>query len=207
MTKVLIDGVERQAVSDGVQWTTLLDDVDRDLATKGRIVIEVKIDGVDAPAFRDAAINERALAAAVVELTSGTERDLVTDCLREATMGVEALRAAALSVGAAFRRHELAVAHDGLCQIAAGLTTLIAVLQAIALAGRVDVEGGVSHAVTLINELSSHVEAVIAAQGNQDWLTVADVLEYDIEPSLKRWTGMLAAIDAPDTAEPLRAAS
>jgi hypothetical protein len=207
MTKILLDGVERQRDSASPQWAALLDSVDRDLETKGRIVVAVTIDGVDVPAFRDATMGTQLVAAQVVALRSGTENDLMTQCIQEATEGVEALRAAAAAVGAAFRRHDLSVAHDGLRQVAGALSTLIAVLQAVALAGRVDIQGGSSQAVTLLNELSSNVEAIIAAQGNQDWLTVADVLEYDIEPALKRWTTMFAAIEASPVAEPLRAAS
>lgn len=207
MTKILLDGVERQGDTAGVQWEALLDGIDRELTTKGRIVIAVKIDGVDAPAFRDAAVGPRVQAGGVVEMRSGTEHDLVSQCVADANEGVEALRSAATAVGAAFRRHDLAVAHDGLRQVAGGLSTLIAVLQAVALAGRVDIHGGASQAVTLLNELSSNVEAVIAAQRNQDWLTVADVLEYDIEPVLKRWQGLFSGIDAGEAVEPLRAAS
>jgi hypothetical protein len=206
MTKILIDGVERQNDHAGPQWAALLDSVDRDLQTKGRIVVAVTIDGIDVPAFRDAAMATQLAAATVVALRSGTERDLMTQCIQEATDGVESLRTAAAAIGAAFRRHDLGVAHDGLRQVAGGLSTLIAVLQAVALAGRVDIQGGTGQAVTLLNELSSNVEAVIAAQGNQDWLTVADVLEYDIEPALKRWQGLFNSIDTAEAA-PLRAAS
>jgi hypothetical protein len=207
MTKILLDGVERQGDTADVQWAALLDGIDRELATKGRIVIGLKIDGIDAPAFRDAAVGPQVLAGGIAEMRSGTERELMTQCIAEANEGVEALRMAAAAVGADFRRHDLAAAHEGLRQVAGGLGTMMAVLQAIAFAGRVNLKGGTGQAVTLLNELSSNIEAVIAAQGNQDWLTVADVLEYDIEPALKRWHVMLAAIDGADAAEPLRAAS
>jgi hypothetical protein len=207
MTKILIDGVERQSDSEAVQWAALLEGIDRELATRQRIVIAVNFDGVDMPAFREPSLGDQVVGAKVVALRSGTENDLMAQCLQEAGEGVEALRLAAAAVGAAFRRHDLTVAHDGLRQVAGGLSTLIAVLQAVALAGRVDIQGGTGQAVTLLNELSSHVQAVIAAQGNQDWLTVADVLEYDIEPALKRWQGLFSGIDTSEAAEPLRAAS
>jgi hypothetical protein len=207
MTKILLDGVERHGDQASPQWATLLESVDRDLEAKGRIVVAVTVDGVDVPAFRDATMGTQLVAAKIVALRSGTESDLMTQCIQDAGEGVEALRTAAAAVGAAFRRHDLGVAHDGLRQVAGGLSTLIAVLQAVALAGRVDIQQGTGQAVTLLNELSSNVEAVIAAQGNQDWLTVADVLEYDIEPALQRWHGLFSAIDTSEAAEPLRAAS
>jgi hypothetical protein len=208
MTKILIDGVERQSDhATSAPWATLLESVDRDLETQGRIVVAVTIDGVDVPAFRDATMGNQLVAATVVALRSGTENDLMTQCVQEAADGVETLRVAAAAVGAAFRRHDLAVAHDGLRQVAGGLSTLIAVLQAVALAGRVNIQNGTGQPVVLLNELSTNVQAVIAAQGNQDWLTVADVLEYDIEPALKRWQSLFAAIETADAVEPLRAAS
>ena len=31
------------------------------------------------------------------------------------------------------------------------------------------------------------LETLVSAQSTQDWLTVADVLEYDMEPELRAW--------------------
>jgi hypothetical protein len=38
-----------------------------------------------------------------------------------------------------------------------------------------------------MERLGAWLESLVSAQSSQDWLTVADVLEYDIEPILRAW--------------------
>ena len=199
MTRILIDGAERRAEPSWAQCAHVIEVIDREAATLGRIVTAVRIDGVDAPAFRDADLAARPLdGVAVVEVLTGTESDLIGGCIREAGAAIESLRAATTTLGGAFRRHDLTAANSGLTDLAGGLATLMSMLQAVALGLRVDLESGRGQPQSpadLVAELSGHVEALIAAQGNQDWLTVADVIEYDIEPSLRRWHALFASFE------------
>lgn len=211
MTKIMVDGVERAGDPAFAQWSDVLDVMDQDLARTGRIVTGVQMDGIDQAAFRDGSLAARPLTGvAVVHVQSGTEADVVERCLTDVAMAVDALRTEAATVGGAFRRHDLTVALAGLRELAGGLGTLMALVQAIGLALRVDLAGGSPRAASiaeLVTELSSHIEAVIAAQQNQDWLTVADVIEYDIEPSLGRWQDVLASLNVSEAPVLLRAAS
>lgn len=208
MTKMVVDGAERRLDAVWTNWSDMLDAVDRELAAYGRIVTSVRLDGIDVPAFRDASVAGRALAGfAVIEVQSGTEADLVGRCLSDAIDAIDALRQSAADVGAAFRKHDLQPANGGLKELAGGLSTLMSLLQAIGLALRVDLTAardGHPSPATLIAELAGHVEGLIAAQSNQDWLTVADVIEYDVEPSLRRWHDLFSSF-AP-APEPLRVA-
>ena len=52
---------------------------------------------------------------------------------------------------------------------------------------------GVSAAQHL-QQLGTTVDALVAAQEAQDWVTVADVLEYDLEPAIRRWAALLTMI-------------
>jgi hypothetical protein len=38
------------------------------------------------------------------------------------------------------------------------------------------------------------LDAMVTAQASEDWLTVADVLEYDLEPAIRRWTELLTRV-------------
>jgi cytochrome c-type biogenesis protein CcmH/NrfG len=38
-----------------------------------------------------------------------------------------------------------------------------------------------------LSELTGQLIAIVEAQQAQDWLTVADILEYDFKPALRAW--------------------
>jgi hypothetical protein len=46
----------------------------------------------------------------------------------------------------------------------------------------------------LITGMTSHVDALIDAQRTGDWITVADIIEYDVGPALEQWPTLLEAL-------------
>lgn len=42
-----------------------------------------------------------------------------------------------------------------------------------------------------IGTLVTVLETLISAQASEDWVTVADILEYDVEPAIRRWAAVL----------------
>jgi hypothetical protein len=68
-----------------------------------------------------------------------------------------------------------------------------------------DVDGSVASA--LIGELDTAIAAAGDASGSRDWITLADVLEYDVEPALPRIGRVLetlALIPLPGPSSPTR---
>jgi len=45
-----------------------------------------------------------------------------------------------------------------------------------------------------MEELGAALDAIVMAQESEDWLTVADVLEYDLEPAIRRWVELLTLV-------------
>jgi hypothetical protein len=45
-----------------------------------------------------------------------------------------------------------------------------------------------------VSELGKHLEQLVLAQEQGDWITVADVLQYDIGPSLTRLAPVLESL-------------
>jgi len=45
-----------------------------------------------------------------------------------------------------------------------------------------------------VETLGSWLESLVEAQAGQDWLTVADVLEFDLEPTLRAWMEQLQVL-------------
>ncbi len=164
MPRILLDGSELDLAAGTPTWGAVLHDVDRRLAEAGRIVTDVRFDGLDEPAFREPGTLARPLRElAILEVLSGTPRGLMERCLEEAVAAISPLCAAALAVGEGFRSQKIAPANQALAELAEGLSSLIGVVGAAELAFQVDLQhlrGGGHSAAAVVGELGSHLEAL-----------------------------------------------
>ncbi|HEY7791065.1 MAG TPA: hypothetical protein VIC33_11160 [Vicinamibacterales bacterium] len=172
-------------------WGKLLAGVDRDAAARGEVVTAVRFDGVDEPTFRQPAHAALPLTGFErIEIETTPPSELIDEALAQGALSLAALSAAAAQTGDAFRGVDLAGANQGLMELAEGVRSMVAILATGAQALGVDLQqmtrDGRSVAAQ-ITELSGQLESIIDAQQAHDWLTVADILEYDLEPALKRW--------------------
>jgi len=200
MARIVVNGSELATSSAAQTWAEVLDCVDRDVAPRGQIVTAVRFDGVEEPAFRDPTVTARALASLErIEIEAGTPHTLIERCLGEAAATVGSLCDAALQIADDFRGHDIETANRNLAGLADGLRSLMGIIGAAGLALRMDLQTvscdgrPVSGMVT---EFTGFLESLIAAQQSGDWITVADVLQYDIEPALRRWAGVFDAVVA-----------
>lgn len=197
MPRILLDGADFLPAEPATTWGGLLNTLDKNVAPRERIVTDVRFDGLDEPAFREAAALERTLdPVAMVEVTSGTPAMLMERCLAEASSSIDALCGAAVEVGEAFRGHDIGEASRGLVQLAEGLATLTGIVGAAGLALHVDLASVTANgdtASSMVKELTSLIDTLIESQHVGDWITLADVLQYDVEPALRRWRPLLDA--------------
>jgi hypothetical protein len=179
-------------------WGLLLTALDHQLAALARIVTDVRFDGIDEPAFREPDTLERPLDdLAAVEIWSGTPGGLMDRCLVEAIGAVAPLCLAALDVGERYRGHDIEPANRGLFELADGLSSLIGIVGAAGLASQVDLrhlQCGDDVAASVVGELGRHLEGLVAAQEAGDWITVADLLQYDVAPALQRLAPVLESL-------------
>lgn len=188
MPRVLVNN-EPQDVDEGLKtWGELLAWVDHRVAAGGQLVTAARLDGVDEPSFRDPGHAIRSLSDwAVVEVDVATPASLVTDSLQEALDGLASLRQYTVTVAQRFRGTDLGLANRGLSELSQGLQTLIGLIEALGTAigvgvDRFDWEG--RPAGGLLSSLAEPLTPLAEAQRACDWVTVADILEFDLEPAL-----------------------
>lgn len=200
MPRILIDGTDYEGTPEPLTWGALLERLDAALAPRGVIVTDVRFDGIDEPAFRDRPALDRPLAElAVVEVTSGTPAALMDRCLAEALASLDPLAAAAAGVGEQFRGHDIAAACEGLVQLIDGMMSLVGILGAAGAMLGVDLQRlqcGDGPATARLVELATFLETLVSAQETQDWITVADVLQYDVEPAIRQLAGLVETVRA-----------
>lgn len=200
MARILVNDLEQTAEPAPNTWGELLDQLDCASEAHGRIVTAARFDGVEEPSFRDDALKASRLDDwNTVEIKTDAPRRLLASCLEDVATGVSAMRTAVLRLASLFRGADVSMASAGLGHVAADLRTLVELVNT--LSGPLGVDLGSFRAdnqsiADHMQALEQHVQAIVQAQGDRDWLTVADVLEYDLEPSLAGWERIFASLAA-----------
>jgi hypothetical protein len=199
MPNITLDGERYTGGGSGAAtWAGLLAGIDATLNPARRIVTDVRFDGIDEAAFRDPVVLDRPLGdLAMVEVVSGTPAMLVERILAEAAASLDGLCRGAAQVGELARAHDSQMAARGLVELAEGLSALVGIVGAAALALEVDLgqlRCDDRPASVLLGELTRLIDQVISAQADGDWIAVADVLQYDLEPTLRGWRPLFTSL-------------
>ncbi len=198
MARIFVNDVAEGLDSTPKTWGELLSALDQRLGAQGHVVTAARFDGVDQPSFRDPVITAREVTAVErIEIDSTTPMSLVTSCLGDASGAIERLCESAVTLADLFRGHDLAAANRGLAELGENVRALVQLIDALRGPLGIDVDRLLWDGRPVpehLSELGSLVQSIITAQESKDWLTVADIVEYDVEPALRRWHAILLAL-------------
>lgn len=198
MTRVLLNDEPLAPENAHKTWGELLAWADRTSADRGLLVTAVRLDGVDEPSFREPGLSTRGIeSVGVIEIDAATPASLVAESLDDALTGLEGLRTHATDVARRFRGNRLALANAGLAELTQGLGTLVSLVEAVGGAMGIPIDAVVLDgrpALAVIEDLGQPLTELTAAQRQQDWVTVADILEFDLEPALARVAPLFTAL-------------
>jgi hypothetical protein len=198
MQRIVVNGVQDPTAIVPKHWGELLDHLDRVAGAGGTVLTAVRFDGVEQPSFRDPEAASRRLdGVSLVEAEAVSPATLLDDSVREATAAATALAAGAERVGEAFRGFDVSRANQDLQELAQGIGTLVAIAQALSQAVGVslDTVGCAGQtAGQMVNTLTRQTDELIGARESGDWITVADIIEYDLAPLLHQWPGVFEAL-------------
>jgi hypothetical protein len=92
-----------------------------------------------------------------------------------------------------YRRHDLSRGHQGLTGLAGELRSLAVYVLTVRRERGSDVsaDAGTGSLNDHIGNLVGILDTLISAQASEDWVTVADILEYDAEPAIRQWAALL----------------
>ena len=200
MPRVLVNDEPQILGNAHETWGELLAWADGFSADRGLVVTAIRLDGVVEPTFREGGLSDRRLrAVAVIEIEALAPARLLSESLDEAISGVAGLRTHALAVARHFRDSRLAFANTGLAELTQGLGTLVTLADAVSAAmgialERVTLDGRA--AVSRIEELGQPLAELTEAQKQPDWVAMADILEFDLEPAISRLAPLFTALAA-----------
>ena len=200
MARLLVNDQPQIVENAPETWGELLAWADSFSGARGWLVTAVRLDGVDQPSFREQESGDRTPGAvAMIEIDAATPASLLASSLDEALSGVAGLRTHALDVTRRFRGSKLDFAKTGLAELTQGLGTLVTLVDAVSgvmgvAIDRVTLDG--RPAGSLIEDLGPPLVELTEAQRQQDWMTVADILEFDLEPAISRVAPLFTALAA-----------
>jgi hypothetical protein len=197
---LLINGIATPIRNSLQNWGDLIAFLDNQLAATQDVVTDVRLNGVDEPAFRDPGLCAQPMSTfSLVEVATGEPRALARRCLGEAASAVIDLRLATRDTADRFRLANVSGAQEGLQHVSEGLVMVLRIVAAAGLALRREldsVDGDGRSLGTLSNDLDAIVQVLLEAQRNEDWIQVADILEYDLNPILSGWHSALTHVAA-----------
>jgi hypothetical protein len=200
MTRLVLNDAEQSVENVPLYWGELLKGLDEHANERGEVVTAVRFDGVDEPTFRQPALVGRPLGEVrTIELETATPADLLDDALVQGAAAAGTLAAAAGDIGSAFRGTDLGEANQRIVELAEGIRSLIWILGTAATARAVsldDMECNGRALSTQLAQLTVQLASIVEAQRSEDWLTVADILEYDFQPALQAWQPVFDALRA-----------
>jgi hypothetical protein len=195
---VLLNGTAFAPVRPVPSWGPLLDAVDRHVAPTGEIVATVRFDGVDEPGFRDDAVLGLILGSElIVEIETLHPNALLGEVLDEASRSLLPVAASARELAGLLRGAEVDAAARGIGQLAETIRNLVQLVVAAATARGValdTLETRDGPAMPLLRALDAPLLPLLEAQRAGDWITVADILEYDVAPLMPRFDAVLDSL-------------
>jgi hypothetical protein len=125
---------------------------------------------------------------------------VIADFYVEASDALLKMADEAVRLAGCFRGHSLAEAHDGLAVFTAELRQFPVMIGVLTDTLRIDPErlrvGGAGLDIQMM-QLGLWLETLVHAHSQSDWLTVADVLELDLEPLLRVWAPLVRQCGEP----------
>jgi hypothetical protein len=200
MSELLVNKRPIPLESGHKTWADVLAAVDAQAAVEGHVVTAVRFGGVDQPSFRTASLQALAVAeTGGIDVETVPRERLLRTTLGAAGLSLPEIAAGAAHVAAAFRRGDLASAHQQLGVLLATVRTLVDLTLAAATAagtGLHDLPCGARTAAEILDATGLALDALAQHQVVEDWVALADELESTLAPSLLAWSVVFEAMQA-----------
>ncbi|MBS1818527.1 MAG: hypothetical protein JSU08_11400 [Acidobacteria bacterium] len=184
--KVVVNGIEATPVRAVQNWGELLALLDHECAGQGVVVTDVAFDGVAQPSFRDPDLALHHVERLQINVDTARQADLILSAVGEALRAVDPLRSAAHDLASAFRQYDIDRGIRELAPFARNLATLVELTGVITAVTGLDTGS--------LSDVSAHVDRMVGARDDGDWVTLADLLDGELVETLDAWRGVLAGL-------------
>ncbi len=170
-------------------WGELLDWLETDYLTSGQCITSVNIGDQEAMSYRDNSLCGQELGSLEqIDIESGDFDSVVLESLGEPDRELDQVAEAGAAIVRLFENRDQEQAYQALSQYLESLAVLFSIFSEDL--GWVHDESGDSRPV-LVASLEQALGQLISAQENGFWISVCDVLEYEIAPVLDGWKSLV----------------
>lgn len=175
-------------------WQDLLAELESRQLGPNDVIASVHFDGDEVVAFRGSeALTMNLSAIDEVRVTALDREEVAREAIVQAESYLHSLESAAVEVAEMFRCHKVPQANAGLQELLTGIKMYVGLLRGIDLS----LSGAAASTHDLIdqslNPMAATLEEQIKAQAKQDWMLVADILEYELAAQLTGFESILTA--------------
>lgn len=175
-------------------WEDLLQELESKHVGQGRMISSVRFDGDEVLQFREAEVLNRPLQHLNgIQVQASPMEDMVRSAVAEAEGYLVTLQTSLVEVAEAFRHQLAEEANSKLSQVFEGIKMLAALLQGVELSLSGQYQQGPTSVAAVLTEMGPTLEGLIESQGQQDWILVADILEFELLANLSGFEHSLAA--------------
>jgi hypothetical protein len=175
-------------------WQDLLQELESKHLGQGKMISSVRFDGSEVIQFREAECLTRPLQyLGEIQVQASSMEDMVKSAVVEAEGYLVTLQTSLVEVAEAFRHQLTNEANSKLSQVFEGIKMLAALLQGVELSLSGQFHQGPSSVAQVLAEMGPTLESLIESQGQQDWILVADILEFELVANLSGFEQSLAA--------------
>ena len=175
-------------------WQDLLQELESKHLGQGKMISSVRFDGNEVLQFREAECLSRPLQyLGDIQVQASPMEDMVKSAVTEAEGYLVTLQTSLVEVAEAFRRQLANEANNKLSQVFEGIKMLAALLQGVELSLSGQYHQGPTSVAQIFAEMGPTLESLIESQGQQDWILVADILEFELLANVSGFEQSLAA--------------
>ena len=175
-------------------WQDLLEELESKHVGQGKMISAVRFDGSEVLQFREVACLNRPLQyLGEIQVEASPLEDMVKSAVTEAEGYLVTLQTSLVEVAEAFRHHLANEANSKLSQVFEGIKMLAALLQGVELSLSGQFHQGPTSVAQILAEMGPTLESLIESQGQQDWILVADILEFELLANVSGFEQSLAA--------------
>ena len=193
MSHVEINGINLPITPGVHTWNDLLYNLETQHLGRGKVITSVHFDGSEVLQFRDDDVLRRSLGSIEeVRVEAAPMETMVRSALGEAEGYLLTLQTSLAEVAETFRQEATEQANAKLSQVFEGIKMFAALLQGIELQVSGNFHQGRTSVAQILTDLGPTLESLIDAQTRQDWILVADILEFELLTNVSSFEQSLA---------------
>lgn len=189
--------IDNTQISDAQDINDAIDQARIHAESSGRLIVDILVDGQPAPDELYGETPETLGPIQELRFTTADTQSMVNESIETAIDSIELLKADQAQGAQQIRSGELGDAMESLRAVLEGWQAIRDMADQIAQITNIDIQTlqvGDEPGSQIVESLSKALSEVRETLQNEDWSSLGDVIEYDLEELATKWSALLTAL-------------